>query len=295
MSVTIRNVRHRDGNSVDLFLEDGMIRQVAPAGTLSEGTETTIDGTGYLLLPLFYDCHAHLDKTVMGMDWIVNDLPDDLKSLVANERENRMSLGMDSYRQCSRHIRASLAYGTGGMRSHIDIDTGNGLAMLEGALAAREEYRELFRLQLVAFPQSGLVSRPGTVELMDQALSMGADVVGGVDPSSMDRDSKGCLDAIFSLSQKHGKPIDIHLHEPAQLGAYDMEEIIVRTRALGMEGKVSISHAFCLGSHVAGLVPPPDRKAGGCRDYHHHLRAALTGHLPAHPRSNCGRHPGVLR
>ncbi len=79
--------------------------------------------------------------------------------------------------------------------------------------------------------------------------------MGGVDPSALDRDSKGCLDAIFALAQKHGKPVDIHLHEPAELGAYDMEEIIQRTEALGMQGKVAISHAFCLGAPIPGLVP----------------------------------------
>ena len=256
MSMTIQNVRHPDGSCADLFLEDGRIQQVGPAGSLAAGTESSIDGDGYLLLPPLCDCHAHLDKTTLGLDWIKNEVKPGLVNLIANEREHRIAWGLDPYRQAVRHIRSSLGYGVLAMRSHIDVDTQHGLSLLEGALAAREEYKDLFHLQLVAFPQSGLVSRPGTYELMDQALAMGADLVGGVDPSALDRDSKGCLDAIFALAQKHGKPVDIHLHEPAELGAYDMEEIIQRTEALGMQGKVAISHAFCLGAPIPGLVPP---------------------------------------
>lgn len=81
---------------------------------------------------------------------------------------------------------------------------------------------------------------------MDAALSEGADVVGGIDPCGMDRDPKGHLDAVFGLAEKHGKPIDILLHETGELGAFDMEEIFARTAALGMQGKVAISHAFAL-------------------------------------------------
>jgi cytosine deaminase len=92
-----------------------------------------------------------------------------------------------------------------------------------------------------------MMIRPGTLELMDAALAHGADVVGGLDPCGIDRDPRGHLDAIFALAQKHGKPIDIHLHEPDELGAFSMEMIIERTRAAGMAGQVTISHAFCLG------------------------------------------------
>ncbi len=99
---------------------------------------------------------------------------------------------------------------------------------------------------------------------MDQALSQGADVVGGLDPCSMDRDPKGHLDAVFDLSQKHGKPIDIHLHEPGEMGAFSIELILERTKALGLSGRVVISHAYCLGAADRELTDP--------------LIAAIAGH-----------------
>ncbi|NCB63991.1 MAG: hypothetical protein EOM52_10370 [Clostridia bacterium] len=113
-------------------------------------------------------------------------------------------------------------------------------------------------MELVAFPQSGLISSPGAMELMERAMELGADLVGGVDPAAIDRDPKGGVDALFRLAEKYGKGIDLHLHEPGPLGAFTMELIAAHTLASGMQGKVTISHALCLGdadkSMVAALV-----------------------------------------
>lgn len=133
------------------------------------------------------------------------------------------------------------------------MDHDHKLTLLEGKLRTRAALQGAVDIQIVAFPQSGLMIRPGVYELLDEALAMGADVVGGLDPSSMDRDPKASLDAIFRLAEKHGKPIDIHLHEYGELGAFTLEEIIIRTRAHGMQGKVGVSHCFCLG------MPDPHR------------------------------------
>ena len=72
-------------------------------------------------------------------------------------------------------------------------------------------------------------------------------MVGGLDPCAVDRDPKGHLDTIFGLAQKYSRPLDIHLHEPGEMGVFSLELIIERTRALGLQGKVTISHGFCLG------------------------------------------------
>jgi cytosine/adenosine deaminase-related metal-dependent hydrolase len=125
-------------------------------------------------------------------------------------------------------------------------------------MQTREDYADKVQIQVVAFPQSGMLVRPGTVELMDAALADGADLVGGLDPSTIDRDPKGHLDAIFSLAEKHDVDIDVHLHEPGELGAFDLELIAERTKTLGWQGRVTVSHAFCLGgvepARLTGLV-----------------------------------------
>jgi cytosine deaminase len=134
------------------------------------------------------------------------------------------------------------------IRSHVDVDTEHGLWGVEGVMRTRDDYRDIVDIELVAFPQSGLLRRPGTLELMDQAMKAGCEIVGGLDPCAIDRDPKGHLDAVFALCQKYGKPLDIHLHEPGEMGAFSFDLIVERTRALGMKGKVTVSHAFCLGT-----------------------------------------------
>ena len=114
-------------------------------------------------------------------------------------------------------------------------------------LAARERYRDWASVQIVAFPQSGVMRCPGVLELLDAAVRSGADLVGGIDPLEIDRDPKGQLDGIFAIADRHGVGLDIHLHEPGEMGLFNVHEICVRTRTLGLGGKVTISHGFCLG------------------------------------------------
>jgi cytosine deaminase len=140
------------------------------------------------------------------------------------------------------------------MRTHADIDTEIGLAHVHATMRTRDSLAYAIDMQIVAFPQSGLASRPGTDALMDAALRDGADIVGGIDPCAIDRDPVRCLDALFALATRHAKPIDIHLHEPGEMGAFSLDLILERTAALGMQGKVVISHGFCLGS-----IPDHDR------------------------------------
>ena len=140
-----------------------------------------------------------------------------------------------------------LAHGSTQMRSHVMVDGSVGLKSLETILRVREEYKGLIDIQLVAFPQSGILASPGTPQLLDEAIGLGANLVGGLDPASFDRDVEKHLDVVFGVANKHGVDIDIHLHDMGSLGAFEIEQIAARTRALGMEGHVAISHAYGLG------------------------------------------------
>lgn len=237
-------IRPAGGEMTSVLVRDGRIH--ALGGSAPQGVPV-VDGGGALLLPGLIDAHAHLDKTLYGMPWYRNEVGPRLIDRIENERAARRELGLDPCRQAARQIVMSIADGTSHIRSHVDVDTDLGLAAIEGVMRAREQYRDAIDVEIVAFPQSGLLIRPGTLELMDEALRMGAEVVGGLDPAGMDRDPKGHLDALFGLAERHGKPIDIHLHEAAELGAFTMQLTIDRVLALGMQGKVTLSHAFCLG------------------------------------------------
>jgi cytosine deaminase len=133
------------------------------------------------------------------------------------------------------------------LRSHVDIDTEIGLKGLESVLSLKESHGHLVDIQTVAFPQSGVIRDAGTADLLDAAIAAGADLVGGLDPAGIDNDIDGHLDAIFGIASKHGVGLDIHLHDGEALGALELREIAARGRALGLEGRLAVSHAFCLG------------------------------------------------
>ncbi|WP_198377346.1 amidohydrolase family protein [Neoroseomonas rubea] len=246
----LRNVRPMGGTATDLLVRGGRIAAgPAPAGTPVE------DGRGLLLLPAFVEGHTHLDKTTFHLpDWLVNEVGPRIEDKIDTEREWRARTGHDAGVASLAMARAFLAAGTTRVRSHVDVDTSGGTRHIEGVLATREAMRGLQEIQLVAFPQSGILGRQGTDTLLDAALSMGADIVGGLDPCAIERDPVRHLDIVFGLAEKHGKPVDIHLHEPGTMGAFSLDLILERTRALGMEGRVVVSHAFCLGD-----IPERDR------------------------------------
>jgi cytosine deaminase len=241
----IRNVRPMGLAGQDILIRDGHIAVIG-TGLAADGAMVE-DGKGAIAIPTLVDAHTHLDKTTWGMPWYAGRKGGDLQALIDNERNERRAIGLDVHRQSMRHAIRLVENGAGHIRSHVDVDTDHGLTLLGGKLRTRDALKDAVDIQIVAFPQSGLMVRPGTYELLDEALTMGADVVGGLDPSSMDRDPKGSLDAVFGLAEKHGKPIDIHLHEYGELGAFTLEMIIARTEALGMQGRVGVSHCFCLG------------------------------------------------
>lgn len=241
----LTNVRPNGGAPRDVLIENGRISRVEAGLSLPD--IPVHDGQARLLLPGFVEAHAHLDKTLLGMPWYVNRNPPGFLERVANERRQRVRLNIDPARQSARQVVQASSLGTTHIRTHVDIDTECRLAGVEGVLATREAYCGLVDMEIVAFPQSGLLCRPGTLELMEEALRLGADVVGGIDPCAMDRDPRAHLDAVFGLAERHGRPIDIHIHEPGELGGFSIELVADRTRALGMRNKVTISHAFCLG------------------------------------------------
>lgn len=244
--ILIRNVRPMGGAASDILIERGRIAAIG-ANLAAPGGASVEDGGGALALPGLIEGHAHIDKTLWGMAWVPNDVGPSIREKIDNERRFRAATSHDARAQSERIARAYLAHGTTRIRSFVDIDTEAGLKHLHGVLATRAALAEVLDLQLVAFPQSGLLVRPGTDRLLDEAMAAGADIVGGLDPCAIDRDPVRHLDVVFGLAQKHGKGVDIHLHEPGEMGAFSLDLILERTAALGMHDAVVISHGFCLG------------------------------------------------
>ena len=244
-STLLANVRLADGRDADIRMAEGRIEAIG-SGLEAAGT-VVIDGGGWLALPGMIDGHVHLDKTLTGLPWMPYPAGPSRASRIATERGLRSKLPPPAER-ASNLVRQAVAAGTTAFRTHADIGPDIGLRHVEALLEVKAAFAHAADFQIVAFPQYGVLAAPGTFELMDEALAMGADVVGGIDPIVQDGDLDGQLDLLFRLAEKHGAGIDPHIHDPGASGVTEIGALAERTRAAGLEGCVTVSHGFCLGA-----------------------------------------------
>jgi len=214
-----------------------------PAGERVE----VVDCTGRVVLPALVEGHAHLDKTLLGGPWVPHSAGDALADRIGNERRRRGPLGLPDVDHVTTLLERMVVAGTGHVRSHTDVDPEVGLRGVEAVAEAAERLAGRVAVHQVAFPQHGLLSNPGTAELLDAALAAGVEAVGGLDPAGGDRDPVGHLDVVFGLAERHGAGVDIHLHDGGSLGIWELELIAERTRATGLGERVTVSHAYALG------------------------------------------------
>ena len=243
----IRGARLWGGETADIAVRGGRIAAMGSNLPAATGDEI-VEAQGCLVIPGLVDAHAHIDKTLWGTPWHPHQAGPSLMDKINNERQVLAGLGLSPEVQSARLLRRLIACGTTHVRTHVDVGPDVGLAHLHGIQAMRDKHRDWIDIDIVAFPQTGVMIRPGTLNLLEAAVREGAEVIGGIDPMGVDRDPKGQLDGLFAIADKHGCGIDIHLHDRGDLGAVTMEMIAERTRSLGLAGKVAISHAFCLGS-----------------------------------------------
>ena len=269
--LTIRDVRPWGGPAVDLVVTDGVIGAItavdggdtAGAGSgNAAGAGDVLEGRGRLALPTFTDAHCHLDSNRVGLPFRPHTGGPGVWTMMLNDRAHWRDAEVGITERVTNLLGRQIAHGTTTVRSFAQVDTDAGLERLEAVLAARETHRDRATVQVVAFPQAGLLREEGSARVLEDALRAGADVVGGIDPCTLDRDPVRHLDIVFGLAEKFRRPVDIHLHEPGDLGLFSADLIAERTLALGMQGQVLISHGYALfddPTKVAGLL---ERLAG---------------------------------
>ncbi|WP_010148958.1 amidohydrolase family protein [Serinicoccus profundi] len=261
----IRDVRPWGGPSSDVRLDGELIAEVCPRPpgsptTDSDGSssDTEVQGRGRLLLPAFADVHVHLDSTRLGLPFRPHTGGPGVWTMMLNDRQHWRDAEIPLPERVAHTLELMIARGTTRVRSFAQVDVDCGLERLEAVLAARETHRERAEVQVIAFPQAGLLREEGSAQVLEDALRAGADVVGGIDPCTLDRDPVRHLDLVFGLAERYAVPVDIHLHETGELGRFSADLILERTAALGMQGQVLISHGYGLWdgteSQTRGLI-----------------------------------------
>ncbi|MDP4502703.1 amidohydrolase [Nonomuraea turcica] len=232
------------GATADILVRDGLIHHVGQ-GIDAPDDALVVDIAGQLVLPGLVEAHCHLDKTLYGGPWVPHSADDTLAGRIGNDMGRRAELGVPSVERIGALLERMSAAGTTHVRTHTDIDP---LVGLRGVEAVREAAaRSPLEVRQVAFPQHGLLTNPGTAKLLEEALKSGVEAVGGLDPAGIDRDPVRHLDVIFGLAERYGAHVDIHLHDGGSLGGWELELITERTKALGLGGRVTVSHAYALG------------------------------------------------
>src|SRR5680860_243124 len=149
----------------------GRAPSTSPSPTAPEAGTPAVEGGEALVFPGFIDAHTHIDKTLLGMPWRRHEVGPTLMDKIVNERELVKRLDLDSHERSMEQVRRSLANGTTAIRTFSDINTEWKLKGFHGLLKTREDVGGLMDLQIVTFPQSGMLIRPGTLALMDAAMA----------------------------------------------------------------------------------------------------------------------------
>jgi len=145
--------------------------------------------------------------------------------------------------------RKAVSQGVLHARTHTYIDDIVGTKSVNATVSARKRLEGLFDLEIVAFPQQG-VRKGNTEEILEASIQAGADLVGGLDPASLNRDIQGTLNTWFELATELDVDIDVHLHDPGSLGLYTLDRLVENVRSYGYEGRVTASHSFALADAV---------------------------------------------
>src|SRR5438270_8582515 len=239
---------HRRQGLVDLAIKDGLFVRLAQELT-NDTAEREIDVAGRLVVPPFIDAHVHLDAVLTVGQPRYNTSGTLLEGIqIWSERKPSLT-HEDVKRRALEEIRWEVAQGTLHIRSHVDI-CDPALIALKALIEVREEVRDICDLQLVAFPQDGILSFPNGRELMRKAMELGCDLVGGIPHYEWTRDM-GVEDIHygFSLAREFNRDIDVHCDETDDPLSRFTEVMAADTLEQLWQGRVTASHCTAMHSY----------------------------------------------
>ncbi|KZD36610.1 Cytosine deaminase [Bacillus cereus] len=228
-----------------LLIEDGRIKRIISGIAQEEGT-LTFDANRLLVLPAFEEMHIHIDKTYYSGPWKACMPAENIFTRFNEEKTILPKQLATAQDRAENMLELLLRNGATNIRTHCNVDPVIGLRNLEATLAALGTYKDRLSGRIVAFPQHGLL-RSNSMQLVKDAMRMGAQLVGGVDPATVDNDIEKSLHTIMDIAVEFNADVDIHLHDANNLGTFTMKRLASLTEEAGWQGRVTISHALGLG------------------------------------------------
>ncbi len=249
--ILIKNakLRKRDG-IFSIGIKNGKIEKIAQ--NIEDGSQTVIDAQGKLVTESFVNPHLHLCKVYTFMMMEEEALKDyhgenmgkamtaiELAALV--KAKYNESWILPNVRHALNH---AVRYGVLHLRGFADVDSKAKLEGVKALLKAKEEFKDVLTLQVVAFPQDGVVREKGAYELVEESLKMGADVVGGIPwIEYTEEDEKEHIDKMFDLAKKYDKDVSMLVDDAGDPTLKTLEMLTLKAIKEGFIGRVLAHHA----------------------------------------------------
>lgn len=249
----IKNVHiENDPEVKDVRIENGIFKAIGK--NLEASGDEVIDANGKLLLPPFIDSHVHLDATLTAGDPEWNEtgtLFDGIR--IWSERKQTLTK-KETKERAIQTLKKQASHGIQFVRSHVDT-TDPSFTALEALLEVKDEVKDFMELQLVAFPQEGILSFKNGKNLIKQAVEMGVDVIGAIPHFEFNRDyGVDSLKYIVELAEKYDKLIDVHCDEIDDPNSRHLEVLATLAYESGLKNKVTASHTTAMGSYNDAYV-----------------------------------------
>jgi len=248
--ILVKNVALRGAEGLcDIGIANGHFVSIGQ-NAASSNAGLTLDAEGRMAVSGFVEPHIHLDKALISERAPVNisgTLTEAIE-ILWNIKRN-YTVDEIAYR-ASRVLERALESGISHLRTHVDVDPIGGTRPAEGLIRARERFRDLMDIQIVAFPQEGIVKSPGTEALMREVMRSGVDVVGGMPfNEASPQDSRRHIEIVFDIAKEFDADIDMHVDETDDPMARTLEVLAELTIGNGWQGRVTAGHTCALASY----------------------------------------------
>ncbi len=236
-----------DKQLVDIAIKDGKIVEIA--STIDGDAELELNIDGKLVSPPFVESHIHLDSALTAGTPRWNQSGTLFEGIqIWSERKQNLSLE-DIKARAIETLKQQAEYGILFVRTHADVSEPS-LIALQGLLEARDAVKDWITVQVVAFPQDGIYSSPQNEALLEKALQMGADVVGGIPHYELTREyGVKSVERTFELAQQYDRLIDIHCDEVDDEQSRFLEVVAACAARTGTGKRVTASHTTAFGSY----------------------------------------------
>ena len=248
MNIVNARLRGREG-LYRLELAGARIAAITAQQAPAEAGPGDLDAASNLVVPPFIEPHIHLDATLTAGEPAWNMSGTLFEGIERWAERKALVTHEDTKTRARKTIDMLVDHGIQHVRTHIDV-TDPSLAALKAMLEVREETRHLIDLQIVAFPQEGIESYAGGRALMEQAIELGADVVGGIPHFENTRDQGvSSIKFLMDLAERTGCLVDVHCDETDDPQSRFLEVLAEEARVRGMGARVTASHTTAMGSY----------------------------------------------